>query len=116
MRPDMLGEWLPLALADILSAWCGAKRPEILRGWGLDALADEAEGAEMSAFLRMIGKDANLNVTRTENVIEGVIDGKDGVRDAVEQRGDGKPDGSAPPAEGEEPKGRENDRDAVSGA
>ena len=51
LRADLLGEWLPLALADILSAWSGEKRPEILRGWGLDAMADRADDASLSAFL-----------------------------------------------------------------
>lgn len=65
MRPDMLGEWLPLALADILSAWCGAKRPEILRGWGLDAMADEAENAELSRFLSVFGGEKGRDVSGT---------------------------------------------------
>lgn len=51
MRPDMLGEWLPFAFADILSAICGEKRPRIFRAWGLDTLADRAEDGELSAFV-----------------------------------------------------------------
>ena len=51
MGGDMLGEWLPLALADILCAWGGGRRSEILRSWGLAAMADTAENAEKSAFL-----------------------------------------------------------------
>lgn len=51
MRSDMLGEWLPFALADIAAALCGVRRQALLRSWGLDALADRADDAEVSAFL-----------------------------------------------------------------
>lgn len=54
MRPDMLGEWLPLALADILSAWQGTRREDALRSWGLDAMADEIDNARTLAFLETI--------------------------------------------------------------
>ena len=54
MRADALGEWLPLALADLLTAWTGARRSQILRGWGLEALADRCENAEMADFLERL--------------------------------------------------------------
>lgn len=56
LRPDMLGLWLPLALADILCAWCDADRERILRGWGLDAMADRISNAKMDSFLAELGK------------------------------------------------------------
>ena len=31
LRSDILGEWLPLALADMLCAWCGGSRSSIRR-------------------------------------------------------------------------------------
>ena len=57
MRPDMLGEWLPLALADILSAWCGARRTETLRSWGLSAMADRQDESEMADFFDRLPDD-----------------------------------------------------------
>lgn len=55
MRGDMLGEWLPLALADILSAWCGSKRRDILASWGLHALFDREDDAQLDSFVRIVG-------------------------------------------------------------
>lgn len=55
MGGDMLGEWLPLALADILCALGGGRRSETLRSWGLEAMADRVENAETSAFLENFG-------------------------------------------------------------
>ena len=52
LRPDMLGLWLPLALADILCAWCdNTDRARILRSWGLHAMADEQDNADLDSFL-----------------------------------------------------------------
>lgn len=48
----MLGLWLPLALADILRAWCdNTDRARILRSWGLHAMADEQDNADLDSFL-----------------------------------------------------------------
>jgi hypothetical protein len=48
----MLGLWLPLALADILAAWCdNADRGSILRSWGLHAMADRQDNANLDSFL-----------------------------------------------------------------
>ena len=55
MRSDILGEWLPLALADILAAWCGGRRAQILRGWGLAAMADKQDDADMATFMAEFG-------------------------------------------------------------
>ena len=47
--PDALGEWLPLAMADLmiamLSMWgpCHAKREDILASWGIEPETDEEE-------------------------------------------------------------------------
>lgn len=57
MRADALGEWLPLALADLLTAWTGAQRSQILRGWGLEALADRCENAETADFLARLKEE-----------------------------------------------------------
>ena len=56
LRPDMLGLWLPLALADILRAWCDVDRDRILRDWGLNAMADKLDDAKMDSFLAEFGK------------------------------------------------------------
>lgn len=34
MRGDLLGEWLPLALADLVCAWTGDSRKSVLASWG----------------------------------------------------------------------------------
>lgn len=57
LRPDMLGLWLPLALADIMSSWCdNTDREKILRSWGLNAMADEQENSNLKSFLDGFGR------------------------------------------------------------
>lgn len=63
LRPDMLGLWLPLALADILRAWCDADRVKVLRSWGLNLMADRLDDAGMDSFLDRFKADGETNKT-----------------------------------------------------
>lgn len=57
LRPDMLGAWLPAALADILRTLAGERAPtfeEVMRRWGLDGLANAAREAQTDGALEML--------------------------------------------------------------
>ena len=101
----MLGLWLPLALADILRAWCDVNKAKILRSWGLDALADKIEEAEMNSFLAGFGNRhlddldnaGNGNRPWSGKPLEGADNGGDCVGDDKENRDGNAPDGGTPP-------------------
>lgn len=62
LRPDILGLWLPVALADILSALLvsrGGRPPrlaDIMASWGLPSLADASRESDTAAALDALGK------------------------------------------------------------
>lgn len=116
MRQDMLGEWLPLALADILSALCSAKRAEALRAWGLEDMAEAVGESEKSAFLGSLKRYAELEPARGEKGFDGAAGREDGVRDAIKQDGGEKPVGAAPSGGTQQPHEGRGDGGGVSGA
>lgn len=66
LRADAVGTWLPLALADILSAWTGLDRVRILRGWGLDRMADRADSELLESFIGSFGATARKTGGQTK--------------------------------------------------
>jgi hexokinase len=73
LRGEVLGEWLPLALADILARlltiWGGeVERSTILQSWGLEgavetnaAKSDDPAGDEWLGFMIRAGATTNGN-------------------------------------------------------
>ena len=106
LRPDMLGLWLPLALADILCAWCDADREQILRSWKLDAMADRISNAKMDSFLAELGKGNGFDGAGNGNPrpwrgkpLQGADNGRDGKRDEQENGAGHAPDWEIPARE-----------------
>ncbi len=55
LRGDLLGEWLPTALADLLCAWTGRTRETILESWGFHRPQAEVAAETDRALERLFG-------------------------------------------------------------